>query len=115
MRNAVLLSAILLGMVVPVAADQAPVNPHLSARLGARRSDQRANPYRKLFDARESLRQAVAQQTAKPGPKTKVVCGMTIVEADPSLDPKMAVTPPQDQNLTYTIRAVEPPRCNPAK
>ena len=55
--------------------------------------------------------QAVDQQTAKAAPKTRIVCGMMVVEADPSLDPKMAVTPPQDQKLRYAIRVFEPPIC----
>ena len=61
---------------------------------------------RKLFQARTALKQAVAQETSEAAPKTKIVCGMMIVEADPSLDPKMAVTPPQDQKLRYAIRVV---------
>jgi hypothetical protein len=110
-RKVVFMSAILLGVTFPVAADQAVVNPQANARLGALRSAQPANPYEKLFQARESLKQALDQQTAKPAPKTKIVCGMMVVEADPSLDPRMAVTPPQDPKLSYAIRVFEPPVC----
>ena len=40
---------------------------------------------------------------------------MTMIEADPSFDQKMKVTPPKDPNVRYTIRAVDPPICNPTK
>jgi hypothetical protein len=109
-RNAVLISAILLGMAIPVAADQTAGSPQANARFGALRPAQGANPYEKLFQSREALKQAVGQQT-KAAPKTRIVCGMMIVEADPTLDPKMLVTPPQDPRLSYAIRVFEPPVC----
>ena len=111
MRNVILVSAILLVATSPVAADQAIPNPQATAKFGALRSSKPPDPYGKLFLARPALMQAVDQQTAKAAPKAKIVCGMMIVEADPSLDPKMAVTPPQDQKLSYAIRVFEPPIC----
>jgi hypothetical protein len=110
-RNATLMSAILLSLAVPAAANQPTRSPEPTARLGALRPAQGATPYSKLFQAPDALKQAVEPQTAKPAPKTKIVCGMMVVEADPSLDPKMLVTPPQDPKLTYTIRVFEPPMC----
>ena len=44
--------------------------------------------------------------------KPKVVCGMTIIEADPYFDQKMKVTPPKAGNVRYVIRAVDPAVCN---
>jgi hypothetical protein len=84
------------------------MNPQANAQFGALR---RSAPYGNLFKAQETLRPALAEEAAKARPKTRVVCGMLIVEADPSLDPKMAVTPPQDRNLRYAIRVFEPPIC----
>lgn len=111
MRNARLVLAILLAVAGPATADQTALNPQSTARLGALRPVQSANPYSKLFEARGALAQAVQQELTKAAPKRRIVCGMTIIEADPSIDPKMAVTAPTDEKLRYTMRAVEPPMC----
>jgi hypothetical protein len=82
-------------------------------------SPQRAkNPYRNLFQSK-SLDQ-VAKPPALPAPreeprvveKPRVVCGMTIIPA-PNVDPKMVVEPRTD-STRHTIRAIDPPICNPA-
>jgi hypothetical protein len=39
-----------------------------------------------------------------------VVCGMTVIPADPSIDPGIRFTPPKD-TTTFTIRAVQPELC----
>jgi hypothetical protein len=98
--------------VLPVSAGQASVNPQATSRLGALRPAQKANPYAKLFDAREAPKQAVRSEAQKLEPKSKIVCGMTIIEADPYFDQRMKVTPPKDGNVRYTIRAVDPAVCN---
>jgi hypothetical protein len=82
-------------------------------QFGARRPAQK-NPYAKLFEARDALKQA-PQQVAQDAPKKTLVCGMTMIEADPHFDAKMRVTPPKDANVRYAIRAVDPPVCNPAR
>jgi hypothetical protein len=110
MRNARLVLAILLAVAGPATADQTALNPQATTRLGALRQAQPSNPYSKLFETREALKQALQQELAKTGaPKTRIVCGMTVVEANPGLDPKMAVSP--KANVRHTIRAVEPPTC----
>jgi len=100
MRNAVFVSLILLACAIPLSADQT-----LKSK----------NPYARLFEARDLLTQAQQQHAAQGAPKKKIVCGTTIIEADPLFDQKMKVTPPKDPNVRYTIRGVEPPICNPAK
>ena len=62
----------------------------------------------KLFEhAQErAARQALAIQ--KPG--RKIVCGMVVIEADPSIDPKILVPPPADSG-TAKIRRIVPPAC----
>ena len=40
----------------------------------------------------------------------KVVCGMTIVPADPKIDPGMAQKP-KETGVRYTLKAVEPTVC----
>ena len=38
---------------------------------------------------------------------------MTIIEAEPLVDRQMTA-PRQDAKLKYTIRAIDPPLCNPS-
>jgi len=112
MRTALLLSIGLFLGALPVSADQTSVNPKATARLGALRPAGSSNPWSKLFDAGEALKQAVQTEVQKNEAKSKVVCGMTIIEADPYFDQRMKVTPPKDDNVRYTIRAVDPTVCN---
>ena len=83
---------------------QTTVTPQANARLGALRPES-GDPYRTLFTP-------LVQAT--PAPKKDqnrtVRCGMTIIEADPMFDPKMAAGGPKD-GTKYTIRAVPPPIC----
>jgi len=115
MRTALIVSMGLFIGVLPVSARQASVNPQATSRLGALRPAQKANPYAKLFDAREALKQAVRSEAQKLEPKSKVVCGMTIIEADPFFDQKMRIAPDRDANVKYTIRAADPPICRPSR
>jgi hypothetical protein len=41
-----------------------------------------------------------------------VVCGMTVVPADPKIDPKIRVTPP-DTGVRFAMKVVEPTVCTP--
>ena len=113
MRNAVFISLTLLAGANSVHADQPSVAPQSTAQFGAHRPSPN-NPYAKLFETRDALKR-VQQDAAKDGPKRKVVCGMTIIEADPFFDQKMKVTPPKDAGVRYTIRAVDPALCNSAR
>lgn len=110
MRNALFFSVTLLAGAVPVFADQVVLNPSPATRFGALRQARQASLYSKLFEVRDALKQAQSQ-AMKDVPKNKIVCGMTIIEADPFFDQKMKVTPPKDPNVRYTIRAVPPPVC----
>ena len=107
--QALFISVTLLAGAVPVSADQAALNPSAAAQFGALRP-QASDPYSRLFEVRGALKQAQSA-LAKGAPKKTVVCGMTIIEADPFFDQKMKVTPPKDPNVRYTIRAVPPPVC----
>ena len=51
---------------------------------------------------------------ADPAPATQpsVVCGMTLVPADPRVDPKMRVATPEN-GVTFTMRSVQPTICKP--
>lgn len=109
MRNALFIALTLLASAIPLNADQPAATPQSTAQFGALRRPQK-NPYDRLFEAREALKQA-QPDAAKDAPKKRVVCGTTIIEADPFFDQKMKVTPPKDANVRYTIRAVPPPVC----
>jgi len=108
MRYALFVALTLLAVAIPAHADQ-PAAPQSTARFGALRAAQR-NPYARLFEVRDALKQA-QRQVAQSAPRKTIVCGMTIIEADPFFDQRMKVTPPKDPNVRYTIRAVEPSIC----
>jgi len=45
-----------------------------------------------------------------PAPKPTVVCGMTLVPADPKVDSRIRVAAP-DSRVSYTLRTVQPEIC----
>jgi hypothetical protein len=51
---------------------------------------------------------AVRQQGLQPGP-----CGMPIIAADASIDPKIIVPLPESRQSEAVIRQAEPPPCGP--
>lgn len=108
MRNAAI-ALFVLFVTAPVFGDQSTIDPQASMRFGALRSQK---PATRLFAAQSLLKEAQQQAEAL---KPKVVCGMLIVPANPAIDPKMRVTPPQDPKLEYKIRVVEPPVCKPSR
>lgn len=74
-----------------------------------------AKPYESLFAPSGQIRPAppaprVVVPEREAAPKPRVVCGMTLIPADPTVDPRIAVTPPQTATR-YTILAVPPPMC----
>jgi hypothetical protein len=115
MRNAAVVVLMLVASV-PVFGDQPAVqpNPPSTARFGALRQVNPSNPYSNLFKAQAALKKAV-EEHGTTGAKPRVVCGMTIIEANPRIDPKMALEAPKPPDVRYTIRAIDPPVCNPAK
>jgi hypothetical protein len=51
--------------------------------------------------------------SAEPAPaRPSVVCGMTVIPADPKIDPKIRVAPPNN-GVKYTLKVVEPTVCKP--
>ncbi len=109
MRNALFISMALLAGAVPLSADQAGLNPSSAAQFGAQRP-QASNPYSRLFEVRAALKRAQSE-VAREAPRKTIVCGMTIIQADPFFDQKIKVTPPKDPTVRYTIRAVDPAMC----
>lgn len=98
-------------MAAPVWAGQLSANPNMHALSGASRKSEQASPYDKLFQAPQAPKPVSPEKTAAAKPK--VVCGMLLIPADPSIDPKMSVTPPKDAGVKHTMRAITPPVCNP--
>jgi hypothetical protein len=54
-------------------------------------------------------KQPLVDQAGATGPR--VVCGMTLVPADPKVDPKMRAEVP-DRGVAFTMRAVRPTICS---
>ena len=101
---------VLLGGMTPVFASGSLQQPP-----GAPAAKRRVDPYAKLFQQPAIERTARAQQlaiAAAEAAKPRVVCGMTLIPA-PNVDPKMVIEPRTD-STRYTIRAIDPPMCNPA-
>jgi len=102
---------VMLSAASPVFADQSVPAQRNAAGFGALRPAQ-ADPYRKLFVPHKAVPQpGIANQLAA---RPNVVCGMTIVPADPKNDPSMVLQPKAD-GIEYKIRAIDPPICNPGR
>ena len=104
--------ALTLVAAQPVTAGQLPSGSSPTTRFGALRPQ--AQPYKNLFKAATLLPSVATPSAATDPSRPTVVCGMTVIPTNPKIDPKMTVTPKTD-GTRYTIRAIEPPICNPSK
>lgn len=86
-------------------------SPAPTAQSGWQR---KSNPYSDLFQPSPLVKPSERTQVTQPSTpaKPKVVCGMTVIPADPSIDPKFTIAPP-DRATKYTMRLIEPPICKP--
>lgn len=99
---------VVLSSIQPVFANGSSFQQGSSPPAPTRRVD----PYKKLFQQPPLDQTARAQRRADTAASTapRVVCGMTVIPMDPSIDPKMIIPrPPGDTR--YTIRAIPPPIC----
>ena len=110
MLNAIVM-VVILSAVAPVFAEQSIAAPRSAARFGTLRAAQ-SDSYRKLFEPQKAAPQPGIENPRVARPT--VVCGMRILPADPKNDPSMVVAPKTD-GIDYTIRAIDPPICNPAR
>jgi len=65
--------------------------------------------FTQMNKAREELQRRL-QARAPVGPPT-VVCGMTVIPADPTVDPKSIKKIPEDKKYRFTMRSVPPGIC----
>ena len=106
-----MVKAILLIMVAaaaPAFADQSSPAPNRSPRFGTQRLSQN-DPYKKLFAPMRTITPPTTANVSEA--KSKVVCGMRVIPADPSIDPKI-VLPPASDGIDYTLRAIDPAICS---
>ena len=100
--------------VITAATDRqaGAVPPHLT-RQGFLAPPVRKDPFERLFapPKRQASLPASPQQR-EPEPRPKVVCGMVLIPADPSIDPRIRFEAPK-RDTRFTIRAVQPPVCWP--
>ena|SRR5215207_5644312 len=68
--------------------------------------------FSQLFEhAQRAARQAHSRRGfANQKPERKIVCGMVVIEADPTIDPKILVPPAPDSGGAK-IRRIVPPAC----
>jgi hypothetical protein len=69
------------------------------------------NPYARLFEAPAPAAPQRTVEARAPSARPRVVCGMTIIPADPTIDPGIVVATPQSDGVTYAIRRITPPVC----
>jgi hypothetical protein len=72
-----------------------------------------ANPQASPNDQREPLRDVVSrlqrEAQSRLGTKPKVVCGTTVIPAQPAVDPKSILKTPEGRR--FTVRSVRPQMC----
>jgi len=111
-----ILVALLTLAVLPVTMHASQASRSASALVKpastAKWTPDKKNPYSKLFTpARQAARQtAPAPPAAGVAGKPEVKCGMTMIPADPSIDPLIAISRPPD-GTRFTIRVIEPSIC----
>jgi len=102
------IALVTLAIAHPVFA-QSPLASRATARFGALR--QEGDPYRKLFAATPAIKPSPAEAR----PEKTIVCGLTMIEGDASIDPRMAKPLPKQDGVEYTVRSVTPSICNPKR
>lgn len=83
--------------------------PSPTAQVGA---NGRANPYGRLFQTPSvTTPPQRAESAAAPATtESRVVCGMTVIQVDPSIDRGIFVGPRRNETR-YSMRIVTPPVC----
>jgi hypothetical protein len=71
--------------------------------------------YRNLFGGRDMAQtnRPPADVSGRGAAEKPIVCGMRILPADPTIDPKIRVAPPARAVLDHKLRKLSPPICKP--
>jgi hypothetical protein len=120
----------LTGLVLSGVLALAPQLPPAAGGTAPPRQDAPAAPFSRLFEPatpgtaetqlipgvppRPAPRLVPPATQAPAGPRTKVVCGMTLIIVGSELDPDMPKAPRKD-GVTYTMRRFPPPACGKEK
>jgi hypothetical protein len=111
---------VIVGLLAPVSVSAATTGDQLSTSPSAPTLFPKApqkDPYAKLFkEATTQTKPQPPRVEIREDPATerpKVVCGMTLIPVDDSIDPKFRLRGPASDNVRHTIRAVKPPVCSP--
>ena len=100
-----------VGFVLVALASDGFASPAPLAQSGWQ--SHKSNPYSGLFEPAPLVKPGERAQLAQPSTgQPKVVCGMTVIPADPTIDPKFAIAPP-DRATKYTMRLIDPAVCRP--
>lgn len=101
--------AALLLLLVSVST---PATAQSTMAFGASRKDRPARSYQALFDAQAAARQLQPQGQAPAdsaaAPKRRTVCGLTVIEVDKSVDPKIVIGPKDGELARQAARQVPP-------
>ena len=126
MRTVLGLAAVAIGLLADPSAAQQPDRPAPSAPGVARgqlpavelqTTDQMSAPQRTPFSRLfmgpsakvQPHPQDVREVEVRPN-STRVVCGMTVIQADPRVDPRIALQVPEN-GQQHAIRRITPPVC----
>ena len=72
------------------------------------------SPYDSVFSEKLRLAKRLLREQARKldaAPPPRIVCGMTVIQADPTLDPKMVIRAPENGPDQKIVR-IEPPACH---
>jgi hypothetical protein len=93
----------------PAAAETAPIRIAPDFSPGAKTDEPTKKAYEALFQVRQGRTRVPSDPAFVSRPRT--VCGLTVWNIDPDLDPRIRLKPPQPPNVTYTIQKISPPVC----
>lgn len=101
---------------IPSTREPAGPGPITFRAEGRSESAVGAQPFRKLFTAPEDTQKARLQAAAALerqafDAQPRVVCGMTVIQADPRFDQKMIHRPAPSSTTTFHIKRIPPPAC----
>ena len=112
-----ILAALLACSALPVTLSAAQASGSTTALVqpapAANWTPDKKNPYSRLFQPSPTIQPSRQPATALPpgvAGKPEIKCGMTVIPADPSIDPQIAISRPPD-GTRFTIRAIDPPIC----